>query len=164
MEKLSIFSPLWGDMMMFLRTICSVWQQIKQSKFYINACLYHLSWSQTDIHHIVRNRVISSWCHQMETFSALLALCARNSPVSGEFPSKRTVMHSFDGFFYLRLNKWLSKQLRRRWFEVPSCSLWYHCNESTSDDGFPSQGANDMCLQWFICYYPEQTVQLTVDL
>ena len=27
------------------------------------------------------------WRHQVETFSALLALCARNSPVTGEFPS-----------------------------------------------------------------------------
>ena len=28
------------------------------------------------------------WRHQMETFSALLAVCAGNSPVTGEFPSK----------------------------------------------------------------------------
>ena len=28
------------------------------------------------------------WRHQMETFSALLALCAGNSPVTDEFPSK----------------------------------------------------------------------------
>ena len=30
----------------------------------------------------------------------------------------------------LRLNKRLSKQSRRRWFEMPSHSLWHHCNES----------------------------------
>ena len=30
------------------------------------------------------------WRHQMETFSALLALCAGNSPVSGEFPSQKS--------------------------------------------------------------------------
>ena len=29
------------------------------------------------------------WRHQMETFSALLALCAGNLPVTGEFPSQR---------------------------------------------------------------------------
>ena len=29
------------------------------------------------------------WRHQMETFSALLALCAVNSPVTGEYPSQR---------------------------------------------------------------------------
>ena len=31
-------------------------------------------------------------------------------------------------FFYLRLNKRLSEQSRRRWFETPSCSLWRHYN------------------------------------
>ena len=35
------------------------------------------------------------WRHQMETFSALLALCAGNSPVTGEFPSQRPVTRSF---------------------------------------------------------------------
>ena len=32
--------------------------------------------------------IISWWRHQMETFSALLAICAGNSPVTGEFPSQ----------------------------------------------------------------------------
>ena len=68
------------------------------------------------------------WRHQMETFSALLALCAGNSPVSGEFPWQRPVTRNFDDFFNLRLNKRLSKQSRRWWFETPSCSLWRHCN------------------------------------
>ena len=46
----------------------------------------------------------------METFSGLLALCAENSPVTGEFPSQKPVTRSFDVFFDLRLNKRLSKQ------------------------------------------------------
>ena len=41
----------------------------------------------------------SWWRHQMETFSALLALCAGNSPVTGEFPAQRPVTRNFDGFF-----------------------------------------------------------------
>ena len=41
----------------------------------------------------------------METFSALLAISAGNSPVPGEFPEQRPVMRSFDVFFDLRLNK-----------------------------------------------------------
>ena len=49
------------------------------------------------------------WRHQMETFSALLAICAGNSPVNGEFPTQRPVTRSFDVFFHLRLNKQLSK-------------------------------------------------------
>ena len=35
-----------------------------------------------------RTKSISRWRHQMETFSALLAICAGNSPVPGEFPDK----------------------------------------------------------------------------
>ena len=50
------------------------------------------------------------WRHQMETISALLAICAGNSPVTGEFPAQRPVTRSFDVFFDLRLTKWLSKQ------------------------------------------------------
>ena len=36
----------------------------------------------------------------METFSTLLALCAGNSLVTGEFPSQRPVTRSFDVFFH----------------------------------------------------------------
>ena len=46
----------------------------------------------------------------MEAFSVLLAICGGNSPVPGEFPAQRLVTRSFDVFFDLRLNKWLSKQ------------------------------------------------------
>ena len=52
------------------------------------------------------------WRHQMKIFSALLALCAGNSPVTGEFPSQRPVARSFDVSFDLRLNKPLIKQSR----------------------------------------------------
>ena len=48
------------------------------------------------------------WRHHMETFSALLAICAGNSPVNGEFPAQRPVTRSFDVFFDLRLNELLS--------------------------------------------------------
>ena len=68
------------------------------------------------------------WRHQMEIFSALLALCAGNSPVSGEFPTQRPVTRSFDIFSDLRLNKLLSKHWWGRWFETPSHPLWRHCN------------------------------------
>ena len=70
--------------------------------------------------------------NQMETCSALLALCAGYSPVTGEFPAQRPVTWSFDIFFDLRLNKQLSKQLWGWSFEMPSWSLWRHCNEISS--------------------------------
>ena len=41
----------------------------------------------------------------METFSALLAPCEGNSPVTGEFSSQMPVMRSFDVLFDLHLNQ-----------------------------------------------------------
>ena len=82
------------------------------------------------------NRTITAipvtwWRHQMETFSALLAICAGNSRVPGEFPTKRLVTRSFDVFFDLRLNKRLRKQSWGWWFETLSRPLWRHCNGSS---------------------------------
>ena len=68
------------------------------------------------------------WHHQMETFSALLTLCAGNSSITGEFPAQSQVTRSFLLFFDLHLNKRLSKQSWGWWFETPSGSLWRHCN------------------------------------
>ena len=68
------------------------------------------------------------WRHQMETFSALLALCAGNSPVTGEFPAQRPVTRSFDVFFDLHLYEPLSKHSWGWWFETPSYPIWRHCN------------------------------------
>ena len=68
------------------------------------------------------------WRHQMEIFSALLAFCAGNSPVPGEFPAQRPVTRSFEVFFGVRPNKRLSKQPGDWWSETPSSSLWRHRN------------------------------------
>ena len=76
--------------------------------------------------------IITWWCHQMEIFSALLAICAGNSPV-GEVPAQRPVTRSFDVFFDLCLNKRSSKQSRDCWFEAPSRPLWCHCNDMMFD-------------------------------
>ena len=51
------------------------------------------------------------WRHQMETFSALLAICAGNSPVTGEFPTQRPVTWHRALIFSLIcvwLNDWVS--------------------------------------------------------
>ena len=70
------------------------------------------------------------WRHQMETSSMLLALRAENSPATGEFPAQRPVTRSFDVFFDLRLNKRLSEQQWRCWFETLLRSLWRNCKEN----------------------------------
>ena len=65
----------------------------------------------------------------METFSALLIICAGNSPVPGEFPAQRPVPRSFDVFFDLRLNKRLSKagDLRRYRAHYDVIVMWDPC-------------------------------------
>ena len=87
-------------------------------------------WLVTSIIHR-SNLTWAWWRHQMETFSALLALCAEHSPVTVEFPSQRPATRSYDVFFDLRLNKRLNKQSWGWWFETPSCSLWRHSNGKT---------------------------------
>ena len=55
-------------------------------------------------------------------------------PLCGEFTGSRWISLTkasdaeFWCFLSLRLNKHLSKQSRRMWFETPLCSLWRHCN------------------------------------
>ena len=88
----------------------------------------------------------------METFSALLALCAGNSPVPGEFPAQILVRRSFDVFFDLRPNKRLSKQSWGWWFETLSYSLWRHRN------GFMQIWLNAV---WFLGELPDD---IYVDL
>ena len=94
--------------------------------------LYHTvagSWVMTDDWWLITRIWLRR--HQMETFSTLLAICAGNSPIPGEFPAQRPVTLGFDVFFDLCLNQQLSKQWRRHWFETPLCSLWCHCNDQT---------------------------------
>ena len=86
---------------------------------------FHITWNWTNRSWVTP---ILWWRHQIETFSALLAICAGNSPVPGEFPAQRPVTRSFDVFFDLRLNKRLSKQWWGWWFETLSRPLWRHCN------------------------------------
>ena len=93
-----------------------------------DGCWCSTSWSQLST--APSHQHSSWWRHQMETLSALLVLCAGNSPGTGEFPSQRPMTRSFGVFFDLRLNRRLSKQSWGWWFEMPPHSLWRHCNDN----------------------------------
>ena len=55
--------------------------------------------------------VCSWWRHQMETFSALLAICAGNSPVPGEFPAQRPVTRNFHvSLICAWINRWVNNR------------------------------------------------------
>ena len=93
------------------------WYMTESNKWKVSHLSSHCNWFE------------AWWRHQMEPFTPLLAFCAVNSPVIGEFPAQRPVTRSFDVFFDLRLNKQLSKQLWGWWFETQSCPSWRHCSE-----------------------------------
>ena len=77
---------------------------------YLSRC--HLSW----------------WRHQIEAFSELLALCAGNWPVTGEFPSQRASDAELWCFFDVGHNKQLNQPSSCWWFEAPCRPLWRHFN------------------------------------
>ena len=126
--SLKLFFFLWeGRVSHHIETICSI-RVLHHNLItrWTNFCMF--PW-QADHGAAVIFQKRSWWRHQMETFSALLALCAGNSPVTDEFPAQRPMTRSFGVFFDLCINNLLSKQSWGWWFETPSVSLWRHCNE-----------------------------------
>ena len=77
---------------------------------YIKSIIPYIMKFHSDYYIVYAGWTHSWWRHEMATFSLWLALCARNSPVTGEFPAQRLVTRSFDVFFDLGLDKGLSKQ------------------------------------------------------
>ena len=84
---------------LIVTTVVLSWPYVQFSVATANAISIRLPW----------------WRHQMETFSAILVICAGNSTVTGEFPAQRPVTRSFDVFLDLRLNERLSKQSWSWW-------------------------------------------------
>ena len=128
-----VFPSLAGRSVLMTMTSGSVFS-IRKMRTLPRYCLSSesrvITWSRQAASSVRRLAHVSTWWrHQMEAFCALLALCAGNSPVTGEFPTQRPVTQSFDVFFDLRLNKWLSKQPRRRRVETPSRLLLHHSND-----------------------------------
>ena len=69
----------------------------------MNMDISHEIWTYSQVA-TTRLIPVSWWRHEMETLSALLAICAGNSPASSEFPTQRPVTRSFDVFFDMCLN------------------------------------------------------------
>ena len=108
----------------------------------------------------------SWWRYQMETFSALLAICAGNSPVTGEFPAQRPVRRSFDVLVCDWLNGWVNNgeagDLRRHraHYNVTvmiaeqidkcfKCTLWYiQCYYYATCNGHSSVSHTETCTKW----------------
>ena len=91
-------------------------------------CIFFLN-SANEVGRKYISDVDSFWRHQMETFSALLAICVGNSPVIGEFPARRPVTRIFDVFFDLGLiNSWVNSgkagDLRRHLAHYDVTVMW----------------------------------------
>ena len=71
----------------------------------------------------------------------------------GEFPTHGPVTRSFNVFFDLRLNKWLSKQSWGWWFEMLARPLWRHRNVCP---GLISE-------MWSACFLQEKTLTLLLQ-
>ena len=76
----------------------------------------------------------------MDTFFALLAPCAGNSPVPGEFPAQRPVTRSFDVFFDPRSIKRLSNNrhagdLRRHQVHYDVILMRLKCSNMSKKSG-----------------------------
>ena len=105
----------------------SKWIDIWQNRAHNHGDANGTLWPILEIHIPGQICIFNAWWRlQIETFPALLAICALNSPV---FPAQRPVTQSFNVFFDLRLNKRLSKQSWGWRFETSSHPVWRrHCN------------------------------------
>ena len=81
---------------------------------------------------LIDSSISSWWRHQMETFSALLALCAGNSPVTGTvmlheyFTDTRTITWYFQ-LLYLYLLEKCSSHREIGLLNIPSSQDWVAC-------------------------------------
>ena len=139
---LSLRSPDGKTQVSRNKTVHSVlfdswWVYVEMAMMAVHMSMIHCTWhrniSGLEPSSLVRLgslliRILTWWRHQMQTFTALLALCVGIPRVTGGFPSQRPVTRTFDVFLDLCLNKRLCKRSRHR-FETPSCSLWRHSND-----------------------------------
>ena len=71
----------------------------------------------------LKNKIIYIWKYFPRYWPFVRGI--HRSPVNSPHKGQRRGALMF--FFYLLLNKRLSKQSRGWWFETPSCPLWRHC-------------------------------------
>ena len=85
---------IWTNaVILFIRTLGTnlreIWSETQTFSFKImNLKMPSSKWQKICLGLNLLLHTISWWRHQMETCSALLALCVGNSPIIGEFPSQ----------------------------------------------------------------------------
>ena len=106
---MQLFTQIFSWMLVKLKSVKKRGKKIFDHFMFISRNIYSLVWlgdywqRVMDCYH----DVITWWRNQVEIFSALLDICAGNSPASGEFPAQRPVTRSFEVFFDLcQINGW----------------------------------------------------------
>ena len=122
----------------------SIWPRWRDTGGHRESCSYgQCAWLHI---HSAGGKVTAWWRHQMETFSALLALCVGNSPVPVNSPHKGRWRGALM-FSLICFNKQLGKKPWGWWFETPSWSLWRHYNVETVQSFMPSlRSPSDLIL------------------
>ena len=104
------------------------------------------------------------WCHQMETISALLALCAGNPPVTGKFPSQRPMTRSYILFSLICTwtNGWANNRDARVWDAIASIMTSLKWVDWPVPNHSRTQQSTD-CLQnsWDTCRHQGQWQVIT---
>ena len=122
--------------------------------------------------------------HQMETFSALLALCAGNLPVTGELPSQRPVTRSFDvslicawintsvnnceagdlirhrvhyDVIVMKIVIFANRFNKQAWLTVLICPTWWYNQITSIDHCQLAKSGIGLCLPFMAWYLHSQT-------
>ena len=112
----------------------SWWMQISWRKIGARLAATTILTRDTNMNVVIeaQESLYTWWRHQIKTFSALLALCEGNSPVTGEFPTQRPVTRSVDVFFICaRISVWDAIAL------IMTSILFYSRENRLSDRGHP---------------------------
>ena len=104
-----------------LKSLNKNWYQTLNSQKTPNASLSHLSYMLSLVN------IVMMMSSNGNVFHVTGHLCGEFTGPS-EFSAQRSVMRSFGVFFYLCLNKQLSKQACGWWFETLSHPLLHQCN------------------------------------
>ena len=99
------YLPIYGTYLSYFGT-CTYTQKWGNWEFstIFSSCMNTQTFSVSLSIWISKHSPMPWWRHQMETFSALLAICAGNSPVPDEFTAQRPVTRSFDFFICTSIN------------------------------------------------------------
>ena len=101
--------------------------------------------------------------NQMEAFSALLALCVGNSPVTGEFPAKRPVTRSFVSMMFSFICAWMKCWVSNR--EAGNLRRYRaHCDVivTKNDADGPHFVVVALFLSWWIYTHPSEIYVTTI--